>query len=230
LSVLHDERHAVALAHFRPPEQADDVPPMHVPAPSHVPPFVSVPFWHEEAPQLVPLGGYTHAPVLLQSVAPHVPPVVQAAVQQRVPVPDGPHTPLVHWSVAPQTAPAAPIAKQTPPEQYVVDDWQSPSVVQVPRHAVALAHFTPPVHAVVVPLLHMPLPLHMPAVVSCPLEHEAAPHAVPEAACWHVPPAAHLPVLPHVPVTAHWPTGAVVPAVMLAHVPSAWPVSAIVHA
>jgi hypothetical protein len=228
--VLHDERHAVALAHFRPFGQGADVPPMHVPAPLQVPPFVSWPFWHEEAPQLVPLGGYTHAPVALQSVAPHVPPVVHAAVQQRVPVPDAPHTPLVHWSAAPQIAPAAPCATQAPPEQYVVDDWQSPSVAQEARHAVALAHFTPPAQADVVPLLHMPFPLHVPAVVSCPLEHAAAPQVMPEATCWHVPPAAHLPVLPHVPFAGHWPAGALVPTVTLPHVPSGWPVSAIVHA
>jgi hypothetical protein len=117
LSVLHDERHAVALRHFRPPGHGAEVPPMHEPAPSQVPPLVRTPFWHEEAPQLIPLGGYTHAPVVLQSLAPHVPPVVQAAVQQWEPVPDAPHTPLVHWSVAPQTAPGACCATHMPPEQ-----------------------------------------------------------------------------------------------------------------
>jgi hypothetical protein len=39
--------------------------------------------------------GYMHAPVPLQSVAPHAPPV-QAAVQQRVPLPEGPHKPFEH--------------------------------------------------------------------------------------------------------------------------------------
>jgi hypothetical protein len=102
--------------------------------------------------------------------------------------------------------------------------------VQEVRQEVAFWHLTAPVHADVVPLLQVPFPSHMPAVVSCPLEHAAEPHVVPEAACWHVPPAAHLPVLPHVLPAVHWPAGALVPATMLAHVPSAWPVSAIVHA
>jgi hypothetical protein len=39
-----------------------------------------------------------------------------------------------------------------------------------------------------------------------------------------------LPSLPHAVVGPHWPLGAVSPAVMGAHVPSALPVSAMVHA
>jgi hypothetical protein len=56
---------------------------------------VSIPDAHAE-PQFTVLPGYVHAPVELQSVAPHVPAVVHATVQQRDPVPLGPHKALVH--------------------------------------------------------------------------------------------------------------------------------------
>jgi hypothetical protein len=53
-------------------------------------------------PQAVATPGYTHAPAASQVVAPQVPPVTHAAVQQ------WPwQTPLAHWSGAKHTAPAA---------------------------------------------------------------------------------------------------------------------------
>ena len=69
-------------------------------------------------PQEAPFAGYTQAPVLLQSVAPHAP-VVQAAAQQcvPVPVPPAPHSALVHWSLAEQLAPGPPFATHVPLEQ-----------------------------------------------------------------------------------------------------------------
>jgi hypothetical protein len=106
--------HAVALAHTKPPGQGVAPPATHEPEPSQVLP-VSWPPEHEAAPQRVPLGGKTHAPAELQSVAPHAPPIgLQVAVQQRVPTPDVPQMPLVHWSVALHGTPAPPLARQAP--------------------------------------------------------------------------------------------------------------------
>lgn len=77
-----------------------------------------LPGGHELLPQLVVLLGKMHAPVAVQSVAPHAPPIgLHAATQQWVPVPAVPQTLLEHWSLAVQAAPAAPLATQLPPEQ-----------------------------------------------------------------------------------------------------------------
>jgi hypothetical protein len=127
---------------------------------------------------------------------------------------------------AAHVAPTATFATHAPAEQYVLEAWQSTSVAHAVRQVVAFAHLKPPAHAAVEPLPHVPVPLHVAAVVSSPLAHEAAPHGVVGDACSHVPPAPHLPSLPQVVVTAHCPAGAVVPAVMLPHVPLATPVSA----
>ena len=61
---------------------------------------------HDVLPQDVPLAGYTHAPEVSQSVAPQLPPVVHAAVQQCVPVPAGPQMPLAHALFAVHDVPA----------------------------------------------------------------------------------------------------------------------------
>ncbi len=85
----------------------------------------------------------------------------------------------------------------------------------------ALAHLTPPGHALAVPVLHAPDPLHVSAGVSCPFEQDAPLHDVVGGACSQTPPAAHLPSFPHVVVIAHCPAGAGEPASSVAHVPFA---------
>ena len=86
------------------------------------------------------------------------------------------------------------------------------SVAHEARHAATLAHFTPPGHAPAVPALHVPVPLHVPAGVSWPFEHETEPHEVLAGACSQTPPAAHLPSFPHGGAAVHWPAGAGEPA------------------
>jgi hypothetical protein len=63
----------------------------------------------EVLPHAFPTG-YAHAPLPSQSVAPHVPLVIQLAVdeQQCVPVPEGPQRPLLHPALLVQGAPGAP--------------------------------------------------------------------------------------------------------------------------
>jgi hypothetical protein len=102
-------------------------------------------------------------------------------------------------------------------------------LLHIDKHDVPSAQITPPVHGAVV-VLHMPEPLHVPAVVRLPFEHTGELHMVPEVTCSQSPPAAQLPSLPHGGAAVHWPAGAGVPAVMLAQVPSMLPVSAIEHA
>jgi hypothetical protein len=70
------------------------------------------------APHAVPLAGKRHAPVALQSVAPHVPPTaLHVAAQQCVPAPLTPQTPAVHWSFAEHAAPGPPFGTHAPAEQ-----------------------------------------------------------------------------------------------------------------
>lgn len=105
--------HAVPLAQMRLFGQAPAVPAVQPPAPLQLPAGVSVLPEHEAAdPHEVVLEGYTQAPPLPQLVAPQVPVVVQAAVQQ-LPVPVVPQTPEVHWSAAVH-APVASLATQVP--------------------------------------------------------------------------------------------------------------------
>jgi len=54
------------------------------------------------------------------------------------------------------------------------------------------------------------------------------PHEVPAATCSHMAPAAQFPVLPQA-AAVHWPDGAGMPARRGLHVPSTWPVSAMVQ-
>jgi hypothetical protein len=91
------------------------VPALHVPVPLQVPDGVSTPLLQDAAPQLVPAGGNAHVPVVVQSVAPHVPPIgLHVIAQQCVPVLDVPQTPLAHWSFAPHGAPEPPFATHVP--------------------------------------------------------------------------------------------------------------------
>jgi hypothetical protein len=81
----------------------------------------------------------------------------------------------------------------------------------------------------VLPALQVPPP-HVDGAVCVPAEHDpAAPQGVPGATCSQLPAPSQLPSLPQL-AAAHWPVGAARPAVMLAQVPSATPVSAWVHA
>jgi hypothetical protein len=92
----HSVLHEVPSAQTKPPAHGAAVPGTHVPPPSQAPAGVSIAFAHMGAPHVVPLVGYTQAPVPSQSVAPHVPPVVQPAEQQS-PFPLAPHTFDAHW-------------------------------------------------------------------------------------------------------------------------------------
>jgi hypothetical protein len=113
LSDAHMILHAVALAQGRFPGHAVGAPGLHVPEPLQVL-RVSCPFTHDD-PHAVPLVGKTHAPLLLQSVAPQAPPTeLQVLLQQRVPVPLVPQIPLAHWSGATHVTPAPPLGTQTP--------------------------------------------------------------------------------------------------------------------
>jgi hypothetical protein len=110
--------HDVASAQTKPPGHGAGVPALHAPAPSHVPAGVSTPLLHEAPPQLVPAGGNTHAPVALQSVAPHTPPSgLHVMAQQWVPVPDTPQVPLTHWSFALHVMPGPTFGTQAPARQ-----------------------------------------------------------------------------------------------------------------
>jgi hypothetical protein len=61
---------------------------------------------HVVAPHGLDEPGYTHMPPVSQSVAPHVPPVMQFAVaEQQWPVPAAPQTPLEHCALAPHACP-----------------------------------------------------------------------------------------------------------------------------
>jgi hypothetical protein len=111
-------------------------------------------------------------PVLSQAVAPHVPPVVQAAVQQ-LPVPVVPQTVDVHWAFAVHAVPAVSFATQAPLAlQKSDDDRQSVSTVHDALQVVALAQMKPPVQGPAVPAVHVPV-AHELAGVSMPALQEA---------------------------------------------------------
>jgi hypothetical protein len=152
-----------------------------------------------------------------------------------VPVPAGPQTLLEHWLLAEQAAPAASKATQVPEapgfmQTVLIGPSQSALEPQLPLQAVMLWQTTPPAQAIVAPPLQVPVPLQVPAAVIWPLLHCGLPHEIPGATCSQTPPAAQLPSLPQGGLAVHCPAGAATPAVMLAHVPFAWPVRAIVHA
>jgi hypothetical protein len=77
----------------------------------------------------------------------------------------------------------------------------------------------------------MPTPLHVPALVCIPAEHEPGMQSEPEGQFRHAP-ALHLPSVPHVDAAVATQTllGSVVPLVAAAHVPLTPPVSAAEHA
>jgi hypothetical protein len=100
-------------------------------------------------------------------------------------------------------APAPPFATHVPETpgfaQYVVvESWHSLSAPQEPRHAEPLAHLTAPGHALGLPGLHVPDPLHVPAGVSWPFKQEALPHEVAGDGKTHAPVASQS-VAPHAP-------------------------------
>jgi hypothetical protein len=79
----------------------------HPPLPSHcwvVSALVTL--LHVDGPHGLPKPGYTHMPLVSQSVAPHVPLVTQLAVgEQQWPVPAAPQTPLEQCALAPHACP-----------------------------------------------------------------------------------------------------------------------------
>ncbi len=113
VSLAHAARHAVALAHLRPPGQAAATPGAHTPVPSQEAAVVSWPLLHDAVPHEVPLPGYTQAPETVQPVAPQAPPAVQAAAQQ-LPEPFTPQAPLLHCASPVQVAPLG-LSWQVPP-------------------------------------------------------------------------------------------------------------------
>jgi hypothetical protein len=61
---------------------------------------------HVEAPHDLDEPGYTHMPLVSQSVNPHAPPMMQFAVpEQQWPGPPAPHTSLKHCALAPHACP-----------------------------------------------------------------------------------------------------------------------------
>ena len=81
---------------------------------------------------------------------------------------------------------------------------QSGSEPHEVRHAVVLAQTKPPAQAPVVPLAHVPEPVHVLAVVSVlPVHAAAPPHTVPDAFSSQTPPKAQLPVFPHGGAAVH---------------------------
>jgi hypothetical protein len=80
--------------HSSEPLHGTEVPGAHVPLPSHAA-GVNV-FPVHEPGQLVPDATNVHAPVPLQPVAPHAPPMGEHAAVQQLPVPVVPQTPDVH--------------------------------------------------------------------------------------------------------------------------------------
>ena len=114
---LQDVLHAVPPAlHEKFEGQAEPVPGVQPPALLQVPApaGVNVEPVQVAAPHVVELVGYVHAPPLVQAVAPHVPPVTHAVVQQ-LPVPETPHAPLVH-ALFFVHAPVASLGTQSPDE------------------------------------------------------------------------------------------------------------------
>jgi hypothetical protein len=94
---------------------AAGAPAVHAPLPSHALIVRVDPGLGQEVAHCVPFATNEQAPVAVQSVAPHAPPIgLQVAVQQRVPVPLVPQMPFVHWSFAPHVAPATPLPTHVP--------------------------------------------------------------------------------------------------------------------
>jgi hypothetical protein len=106
---VHAMAHAVPEAQPKLFGQAAGVPGVQVPVPLHVPVGVSIDVaaLHETAPQVVPLGGKWHAPVLVQLSAPQAMPMfghAEGPVQQ-LPVPFTPQMVLAHAALLPQDWP-----------------------------------------------------------------------------------------------------------------------------
>ncbi len=115
-SSVHDVRQEVASLQMKPPAHAVGRPAMQPPAELQLL-TVSIPAAHDVPHVAVDVGYMQAPPAAEQSVAPHVPPVTQAAAQQCVPVPVAPQLPRRHWSFAEQVAPAPPLTTHAPFEQ-----------------------------------------------------------------------------------------------------------------
>jgi hypothetical protein len=118
---------------------------------------------------------------LAHPVAPHVPVVLQLAVQQ-LPVPVVPQIADEHWRFAVHALPAASLFTHVPLapglRQNVVFDKQSASLAQAVLHDVLSAQTNPPAQGTGAAAPQVPEPSQVPAEVIDPAVHEAAPQDV----------------------------------------------------
>jgi hypothetical protein len=117
---------------------------------------------------------FTHVVSQQNSPAAQLASDVQLVFTPQVPPPQ---KPLVHWSFAVHGLPFARLATQLGAAQKSVA-MQSASAAQVVLHAVAPHAYGE--QAVCVPATQLPLPLHVPALVCDPFEHDGGTHCVPE--------------------------------------------------
>jgi hypothetical protein len=190
---VHDVRHWVASRHVKKPGHGIELMVAQVPAPSQAP-VVSINPLHP--PHGVPLGS-TQAPVVSHPVAAQTPPAGHM-LEQQLPDPLTPQTLLVHWSFAEHGAPGEPFTTQMPLGpgfwQWSEEPMQSLSELQDDLHVVPSRQMRSPGHGM--PLdPQAPEPSQIMPMI-CPMEHVAAPHAVPAGRCSHIPPAPHLPSFP----------------------------------
>ena len=100
-------------------------------------------------------------------------------------------------------------------------DTQSPSAVQLVRHAVPLHVYGEQLDAVTG--AHVPLPVQCETGVWFEPEHEAVPHDTLASPCRQAPAPLQAPVLPHGGAATHWPVGAALPIGMGAQLPALVP-------
>jgi hypothetical protein len=158
-------------------------------------------------------------------VAPHAPPVVQAAEQQRVPVPVAPQTLLEHWSFAVHARPAFFLATHVPEAPGF---WQKSPAMHWESAAHAVRHAVPPVlhvklppHAAGAPAVQEPAPLHVLIVTVLPGVGHDEPQIVAGAGNTQAPVASQSDA-PHVPPTGlHVAAQQCVPAPIGPHTPAA---------
>jgi len=162
--------HAVVLAQAKLPAHAAAVPAVQVPEPLQLPGVSVEPV---QDAQLMAEVGYWHAPAPEQVVAPHVPPVVHAAVQQSVR-----QASLAHSAFDPQAWPAE--SRQAVPAAlqvlFVAHPVLVPAVQVVPQLVPEQARLF--AQAAVVPAVHVPVPLQVLAVVLDDPVQEAARQTV----------------------------------------------------
>ncbi len=154
-----------------PAAQVCGVPAVHVPEPLQVPAGVNVSLPvppHDAEPHDVVLPGNTHAPEVLQAVAPQAPPMGSHTAVQQLPDPATSQTPDEHWLFAVHAPPAATSDTQAPAElQKTPVPAQSALEAHVVLQAVALPQMRPPGQAAAVPAVHVLfVVLHVPAGVN----------------------------------------------------------------